>query len=89
MSRTPGGAYQSGGKPVEELKPPPGRRSTDHAQCHRDIDQLLAEVKRLRVMLRLCEEHCSDGWVAQQARDLLAYSVERHIDGLERSEKEQ
>lgn len=23
MSRTPGGAYQSGSKPVEELKPPP------------------------------------------------------------------
>lgn len=50
----------------------------DHAQCHRDIDLLLAEIARLRDMLRLCEEHCSDGFVAEKARALLAYSVERH-----------
>lgn len=53
----------------------------DHAQCHRDIDHLLAEIGRLRDMLRLCEEHCSDGFVAEKARALLAYSVERHSDG--------
>ena len=34
MSRTSGGAYQSGGKPVEELKPPPGRRSTEWVPDH-------------------------------------------------------
>jgi hypothetical protein len=41
------------------------------------------EIARLRValadaigMLRLCEDHCSDGYVADQARVLLA-----HYDG--------
>lgn len=49
----------------------------DHTQCHRDIDQLLAEIELLRNMLRLCEQHCSDGWIAEQTRTLLAHSVAR------------
>lgn len=32
MSRTPGGAYQSGGKPVENLKPPPKGPGLGHGQ---------------------------------------------------------
>ena len=59
---------------------PTGLTMADHAQCHRDIDQLLAEIELLRNMLRLCEQHCSDGWIAEQTRTLLAHSV-AHIDG--------
>lgn len=34
-------------------------------------------------MLKLCEEHCSDGWVAEQARRLLDYDVTALNDGAE------
>ena len=74
MSRTSGGAYQSGGKPVEKLKPPPkgpGLGATDHAKCHADIDMLLAELDRLRAVLRMCAE------AGREAGEALTYRAEK------------
>ena len=82
MSRTEGGAYQSGGKPVEQLKPPPkgsGLGATDHLVCHADIDRLLTEVRYLREALILArqvidpEQHD----VIEEIDMALAYRVER------------
>jgi hypothetical protein len=49
----------------------------DHAQCHRDIDQLLAEIARLRAALTMCAE------AGREAAEALVYTVERteHNDG--------
>lgn len=46
----------------------------DHAQCHRDIDLLLAEVERLRAALRICAE------AGREAGEALVYRPEL-IDG--------
>lgn len=43
----------------------------DHTQCHRDIDQLLAEVERLRTALRLCAA------AGREADEALIYRTEK------------
>lgn len=46
----------------------------DHAQCHRDITHLLAEVERLRAVLKMCAE------AGREADEALVYRPAR-IDG--------
>lgn len=43
-------------------------RALDYA---RQLAHLRNERQRLIEMLTLCEAHCSDGYIAEQARDLL------------------
>ena len=58
----------------------------DHTQCHRDIDQLLAEVKRLRDFCQYVTEYSNDPQIVRVAERHLTYNVERHSDGKESQE---
>lgn len=53
------------------------RHAADHAECHRDIDLLLAEIERLRTVLAMCAE------AGHEAGQVLLYRPEKiaHSDG--------
>lgn len=55
----------------------------DHAQCHRDINQLLTELKRLRDFAKYVYDYSNDPQIVRVAERHLTYNVTAHNDGAE------